>query len=179
MEKVENGEISKQMLKKHVKDVAFGHLRADLSKGTKASTIRYDTFQMQEYLRSDSMNKEEMEMLTNMRSSCVRGVKYNFKSMHKVCLHCPLECNIANPQVDTQEHVLECTKIGGGSNMDINFMHASLVEQSQLAKVFSARMAKRTTLREELTRASSCCRPGASNLDPSSSGAPATIVPIL
>ena len=59
-------------------------MRADLSKGTKASTIKYGTFQMQEYLRSDRMNKEEMEMLTNIRSSCVRGVKANFKGMHKV-----------------------------------------------------------------------------------------------
>ena len=37
-----------------------------------------------------------------------------------------------------------------------------------LAKVFSVLMAKRTTLLEELTTTSSCCRPGASNLDPSS-----------
>ena len=179
MEKIENGEISKQMLKKHVRDVAFGQLRADLSKGIKASTIKYDTFQMQEYLRSERINKEEIEMLTSIRSCCVRGVKYNFKGMHKVCLHCPLECDIEKPQEDTQEHVLKCTKLGGGGTMDINFMHASSVEQSQLSKVFSLLMAKRTTLLEELNTTSSCCRPGASNLDPSSRGTPATIVPIL
>ena len=178
MEKVENGEISKQMLKKHVRDVAFGQLRADLSKGTKASTIKYDTFQMQEYLRSDRMNKEEIEMLTNIRSSCVRGVKANFKGMHKVCLHCPLQCDIENPQIDTQEHVLKCSKLGG-STMDIILMHASSVEQSQLAKVFSTLMTRRTTLLEEMTIHSSCCRPGAPYLDPSSTGAPATIVPLL
>ena len=48
--------------------------------------------------------------------------------------------------------------------MDINCMHASSVEKSQLSKVFSVLMAKRSTLLEELITTSSCCRPGPCNL---------------
>ena len=109
-----------------------------------------------------------MSTLTNMRSNCVKGIKSNFKNMHKVCLHCPLQCNIEDPPEDTQEHVLVCSKLAG-SNMDPIFVYASSVEQCELARQFSALMYQRTTLLEELTAPSTCCRPGASNLDPSTS----------
>ena len=118
-----------------------------------------------------SMNKEEMTMLTNMRSNCIKGIKANFKNMHKLCLHCPLKCDTENPQEDTQEHILVCSRLDG-SNMDLELIHASSVEQSELARQFCGLMNQRTTLLEEQSDSSSCCRPGA-NLDPSSLGAAA------
>ena len=170
---IENGEISKQELRKCVRSVAFSQLRAIQSKGTKTKTIKYFEFQMQEYLRSE-INREEMTTLTSIRSMCVRGVKTNFKKMYKLCLHCPLRCDSENPHDDTQEHVLRCSKLGG-SNIEMDFMHASVVDQCELARQFSRLMTERTTLLEEQSDDSSCCRPGASFLDPSSQGAPAAI----
>ena len=151
--------------------MAFRQLRNIQSKSIKAGTIRYQKYEMQEYLKSASMNKEEMTMLTNMRSNCIKGIKANFKNMHKLCLHCPLKCNTENPQEDTQEHILVCSRLDG-SNMDLELIHASSVEQSELARQFCGLMNQRTTLLEEQSDSSSCCRPGA-NLDPSFLGAPA------
>ena len=170
---IENGEISKQELRKCVRSVAFSQLRAIQSKGTKTKTIKYFEFQMQEYLRSE-INREEMTTLTCIRSMCVRGVKTNFKKMYKLCLHCPLRCDSENPYDDTQEHVLRCSKLGG-SNIEMDCMHASVVDQCELARQFSRLMTERTTLLEEQSDDPSCCRPGASFLDPSSQGAPAAI----
>ena len=120
-EEVAKGDLTKQQLRKIVRDVAFRQLKDIQSKRTKARTIRYQDYQMQEYLRNASINKEEMAMLTNMRSSCIKGIKANFKNMHKVCLHCPLECDTENPQEDTQEHILVCSRLDG-SNMDPDFI---------------------------------------------------------
>ena len=167
-DEVATGGLTKNRLQKIVRDVAFRQLKQVLAKGTKASDIRYNEYEMQEYLRNGTINKEEMSTLTNLRSKCVKGIKSNFKSMHKVCLHCPLQCSIGEPLEDTQEHVLACSKLAG-SNMDPIFVHASSVEQCELARQFSALMSQRTTLLEELTAPSTCCRPGASNLDPSTS----------
>ena len=165
-DEVATGELTKNGLRKVVRDVAFRQLKEVLAKGTKASGIRYNQFEMQEYLRSGTISKEEMSTLTNLRSKCVKGIKSNFKNMHKMCLHCPLQCSIEDPPEDTQEHVLVCSKLAG-SNMDPDFVHASSVEQCELARQFSALMYQRTKLLEELTAPSTCCRPGASNLDPS------------
>ena len=170
---LENGEISKQELRKCVRNVAFSQLRAIQTKGTKTKSIKYFEFKMQEYLRSE-LSREEMTTLTSIRSMCVKGVKANFKKMYKLCLHCPLRCEPENPHEDTQEHVLRCSKLSG-SNMDIDFMHASVVDQCELARQFSRLMTKRTTLLEDQSDDTSCCRPGASFLDPSSLGAPAAI----
>ena len=165
-DEVATDELTKNRLRKVVRDVAFRQLKGVLAKGTKASGIRYNQFEMQEYLRSGTISKEEMSTLTNLRSKCVKGIKSNFKNMHKMCLHCPLQCSIEDPPEDTQEHVLVCSKLAG-SNMDPDFVHASSVEQCELARQFSALMYQRTKLLEELTAPSTCCRPGASNLDPS------------
>ena len=132
---------------------------------------------MQDYLGSENLTKEEMTMVTSIRSMCVKGIRRNFKNMHKVCLHCPLECSTESLHEDTQDHVLRCSKLGQ-STVDINFMYASSVEQGLLAREFLERMTTRTTLLEDQPDLSSCCRPGAI-LDPSSQGAPATVVPIL
>ena len=121
------------------------------------------------------ISEEEINVLTALRSKCIRGIRTNFKSMYKTCLHCPLQCNTEEPQHDTQEHVLQCKKLKG-SNMDIDYVYTEGVEQSEIARQFSELMRQRTTLLEGETTPSSCCLPGASFLDPSTvHGAPVTV----
>ena len=86
----------------------------------------------------------------------MRGIKANFPNMFKVCVHCPLNCNTENPQRDTQEHVLECTALGG-SKMDLQFMHAEHAEQSLLGEKFSKLMKKRAQLLEDTPASTPCC----------------------
>ena len=114
------------------------------------------------------MTDEEKEMLTAIRSRCIREVKGNFPNMYRMCQHCPLSCSSTSPLQDTQEHVLECT-ILGGSNIDINFMHAGVVEQRQLSQEFCRLMQRRSTLVEAAddTARRFCCLPGAIILDQS------------
>ena len=156
-----------------VRDVAYSKLAESMRRSTKVKDMRYTKLELQPYLKSSILGLEEMNMLTGIRSKCVRGIKLNFKNQFKLCKHCPLKCNIVQPQEDTQEHVLVCTKLDG-SRLDLDFAFTDGVQQSELAQDFSRLMKQRTMLLEE-EAPSSCCLPGALFPDPgSNSGAPVT-----
>ena len=81
--------------------------------------------------------------------------------MHSVCQHCPLMCENEEPHLDTQDHVLKCSKLGG-SIVDMVFLGAGDVEQSLVAQEFSRLMSKRAQLLEVEVPSDSCpCLPGA------------------
>ena len=135
-------------------------------RSTKIKDLKYNKLEMQSYLQSN-MTHEEKSVLTAIRSQCIRGIKRNFSHMHRLCQHCPLNCDNENPQLDTQEHLLVCAKLGG-SNTDFDFIHASVVEQTHVVREYSRLMKRRATLVEGVsTTLASCCLPGASFLDQS------------
>ena len=135
-----------------------------MQRSTKVRSTRYNKLEIQPYLRSN-LTEDEKSMLTALRSKCLREIKTNFPKMYKVCQHCPLRCNPEDPQMDTQEHVLVCSKLGG-SNVHVDFIHASVVEQSQVTKEFCKLMMRRSTQVEAAgTSTDGCCLPGASFLD--------------
>ena len=117
----------KAQLRRKAKELAFCELSSLLQKSTKTKEVKFNELKMQEYLRVDSINKQEVSMLFALRTRCVRGIKSNFKNMFNVCQHCPLNCSDETPEIDTQEHILQCSALGG-SDADINFMHANPVE---------------------------------------------------
>ena len=168
-EEVAHGTVSKlslrKELRKRAKQLAFEELVMSIQRSTKVKSIRYSQLEAQPYLLSD-MTEEEKHMLTAIRSRCIRDVKANFPNMHRTCQHCPLSCSIENPHQDTQEHLLECRSLGG-SNIDMDFMHAGVAEQRQLAKEFCRLMGRRTTQVDADDTPSSCCLPGATILDQS------------
>ena len=156
----------RKVLRKKAKELSFEELVVSMQRSTKVQSIRYRQLEAQPYLLSD-MTDEEKEMLTAIRSRCIREVKANFPNMHRMCQHCPLSCNNENPLQDTQEHVLDCRMLGG-SNVDIDFMHAGVEEQRLLSKEFCRLIQRRSTLVEAADNsASSCCLPGATILDQS------------
>ena len=112
-------------------------------------------------------------MLTALRSKCVKGIRSDFKSMQK-CIHCPLNCNAKDPAEDTHEHILNCTKLSG-SNVPLEFIHGSTVEQSSISTSFSALMRERSRILEDKDDPNQCCLPGA-NLDQCSLNQGATTV---
>ena len=159
-------------LSRIVKGVAFGKLAESIQRSIKVKDIRYSKLELQPYLKSPCLSEEEMNVLTALRSKCIRGIKTDFKNMYKTCLHCPLQCNTEEPQNDTQEHVLQCKKLKG-SDMDMIYIYTEGVQQGEVAKQFSELMKQRTTMLEEEETSSTCCLPGASFLDPSTAhGAP-------
>ena len=163
--KVEDIEtMSKEMLKKELRkralSAAFVELFRNMQGSTKVKGIKYDRLELQEYLKS-RMSDEVRNTITGLRSKCVRGVKSNFPNLHKVCQHCPLMCNSQTPQLDTQDHILVCSALGG-SNADYNFIHAGVEEQRYIGQEFSRVLKKRALLLEDETPTSTCCRlPGA------------------
>ena len=162
-DEVEADTMSKEALKKELKETAkkeaFAELYTGLQKGTKGKDLRYNRVEIQDYLKSD-VTKNEKSMLTAMRTRCVKTLKANFPRMHNVCKHCPLGCDIALPQEDTQEHILICPSLGEASNVEYDFIHAGVVEQALLVKEFIKRMETRTQLLEGLEDPSCCHLPG-------------------
>ena len=163
----------KAALKNNAKTAAFGELLKDISKSTKAQNLKFNKLEIQDYLKSDKFTKEEASMLTALRSKCVKGIRSDFKSMQK-CIHCPLNCDAKDPAEDTHEHILNCTKLSG-SNVPLEFIHGSTVEQSLISTSFSALMRERSRILEEKDDPSQCCLPGA-NLDQCSLNQGATTV---
>ena len=98
-------------------------------------------------------------MLFAMRTRCVKGIKSNFKGMKNTCQHCPMKCSEDTPVVDSQEHVLQCSALGG-SDTDMDFIHASPVEQSHLVKTFCKLMKRREQLLEGKETSRCCSLPG-------------------
>ena len=97
--------------------------------------------------------------MTALRSKCVKGIRSDFKNMHK-CIHCPLKCNDDIQAEDTHEHILKCTRLSG-SNVSLDFIHGSTVEQSLIATSMAELMRERTRILEEKDQLSQCCLPGA------------------
>ena len=163
------------MLRQKAKQLAFEELYTSVQRSTKVRSIRYSKLEIQPYLQSD-MTEEEKHMLTAIRSKCVREIKANFPNMYRLCQHCPLSCEAEHPQEDTQDHVFQCSKLGG-SNVDIDFIHAGVVEQTQVAKEFLRLIKRRSTQLETAgTFVASCCLPGAGDiLDQSTLGGAASI----
>ena len=112
-------------------------IKQQLQKGSKAKDIKYNNLEIQEYLISAKLNDDEKQLMTALRTKCVKGIRRNFPGMHRVCQHCPLNCMIQEPQEDTQDHVLNCKSIGAQSNVPMEFMCAGTVEQSLLARLQS------------------------------------------
>ena len=166
-EEVASTTMTKTALKKELrikaKKLAFVELMSKLQQGTKGKDLKYNSLEMQDYLKSDKLNIKDKNTMTALRTKCVKGIRSNFSGMYKLCQHCPLACNTTEPHADTQKHVLECSELGPASNLDLDFMFAGCEEQSKLAKEFSKRMTMRRQLLEDSPEDSTACclhRPG-------------------
>ena len=101
----------KKKLKVLATNASFVELKKKLLQHKKVKHIEYKSLQLQPYLTSPNIHKEEAHVITACRSKCVKNVRSNFGKMFKNRLFCPLQCNNENPQIDTQEHLLTCTTI--------------------------------------------------------------------
>ena len=149
----------KTALKNNAKSAALGELLQDISKSTKAQNLKYNKLEIQDYLKSDKFSREEASMLTALRSKCVKGIRADFKNMEK-CIHCPLKCEENNPPEDTHEHLLICTRLSR-SEVPLEFIHGSTVEQSLISTSMTELMRERTRILEKKDESSQCCLPGA------------------
>ena len=77
-EQVTSNEMTKLKLKTHVRNVAFEQLLQQQRSHKKVKANIYTNFKIQSYLQSEMLTQKEKEMLTALRSHCVRGIKHNF-----------------------------------------------------------------------------------------------------
>ena len=149
----------KDELRRKTKQHAFYELNEELQTSSKSKNIKFNKLEMQEYLKTDLLTKKEVNMLFAMRTKCVRGIKTNFKSMKNTCQHCPLKCSEDTPAIDSQDHVFQCSALGG-SDTDMDFIHAGPVEQSHLVKTFCKLIIRREQLLEGEETSRCCSLPG-------------------
>ena len=161
-----DSKMTRNQLKTNVKCAAFKQL-LELQKGhKKVKHIKYDKLKLQAYLKSPIITQKQRNILTLLRSQCLRGIKMNFTKMYRNSLYCPLNCN-ENPIEDSQEHILKCLKLSEGSNLpESDIFSEEIASQGEIAQVFLKLMKKRETLLEPPDSDTSL--PGASILDPSS-----------
>ena len=111
------------------------------------------------------LSQDDRKTLTALRSHCVKGIRHNFSKMYKMSLKCPLLCNDESPQEDTQDHILKCTKLSKGTQMNINKIYDDdLQVQANVVKAISMLLKTRHRLIEEQEDVNHSL-PGASSLD--------------
>ena len=111
----------KALVQKNIKKVAFKELKDKKESHSKVRNIKYETFEKQAYLISPLFSNEDVGILCNLRSHTTRGIRSNFGQLYKNDKNCPLKCWPENspPCLDTQPHVLLCSKLKLESNNEV------------------------------------------------------------
>ena len=145
----------KASLKKNATNVAFNSLKSKLMKHKKVKHIKYESLKIQPYLRSNILHTKEKETLTALRSKCVRNVRFNFTKNFKNRLECPLQCDNENPKLDSQEHLLICTKLNPmncQNTLSIEDSVGKIEKQEKIAKLIFKIIIQRKNLLEEMEK---------------------------
>ena len=160
-----SNKITKLNLKTLAINAAFQELQGKLNSHKKVKYLEYKTLEVQPYLISDMFSDEDRKTLTALRSHCVKSIRHNFTKMYKKSLKCPLQCNHEAPQEDTQEHILSCSKLSKGTQINIDcIVSQNIEEQANIAKLVSTLLRKRLKLLEDQDD-STTSLPGALFLD--------------
>ena len=132
-----------------MKDAAFKKLKNMQKEHTKIKDIKYDSFKIQPYLVSDTLNPEQTALLFNLRANTVNGFKMCFTSIYRNDLKCKLGCQ----ENDTLAHCISCkvidTKMHKSSNINFSAIFATKEEQKNIVLEFTYRMNIRNSLIEQ------------------------------
>ena len=141
------GNITKQKIKLAAKSAAFNFLQNKKVNHEKVRHVHYESLKLQEYLTSELFSTKEAQMLTALRSHCIR---HKFSKIFRYYLKCPLNCSELTPHEDTQEHVLYCKTLNQSheETPTIQYMYGNLYKQQKLSQKFCTLMGTRTHLLE-------------------------------
>ena len=96
------------------------------------------------------LSQDDRKTLTALRSQCVKEIRDNFSKMYKLSLKCPLLCNAESPQEDTQDHILKCSKLSKGTQMNMNKIYDDDLQlKANVVKFISMLLKTRHRLIEE------------------------------
>ena len=92
----------KKWVKKRIEKAAFEYLLKEQEKQSKIKDMKYDKFELQQYLKSSLFSNYEIEMLAKLRSKMV-DVKANFSTKYSNNLECSIKDCVLE---ENQEHIM-------------------------------------------------------------------------
>ena len=146
------------MIRKHLRNAAFKELKTQQESHSKVKTIEYNSLEKQPYLASPLFSNEDVGILSNLRSHTTRGIRGNFKKFYRDNTKCPLKCwpVDSEPMDDTQQHVLDCTKIQTNTSPIVacgkpvyDDIYGSTDKQKEIVTLFKERLEIRNKLISE------------------------------
>ena len=99
----------KKLIKEKVNIAAFTYFKNLQQTHSKTKDIKYNSLEIQSYLKSPQFNDEECEILFKLRSK-MHYYKCNMPSQYQGDLTCALQCSDTG-SLDNQEHQLACPKL--------------------------------------------------------------------
>ena len=138
----------KRMLNKTVEEKAFEELQHKKEGHSKVMNLKYSTLKMQNYLKANDINQEEVLMIFKMRSR-MADVKTNFRNKNET-----LECDLCNNENESQRHVLECEEIlkqkkeYGQQPKYEEILEDNVKNQAEIAKLFIENLKIRKQINE-------------------------------
>ena len=138
----------KKLVKKKVRDTAYKKLEDVKKPHSKVKDNLYMNLNKpQEYLLNEEITNEERQIIFALRSRTLRGIRENFPYLQYggVTL-----CPLCLTNEDSQEHVLECEKLGEKNvNVKYSDIRWSVEEQRSAVKEFMKRLLCRDQILKE------------------------------
>ena len=119
----------------------------------KGNTLYHEDLKRpQTYLMTNKLNNNQVSLLFNLRTQCVRGIKDNFHGQN----YQDLKCDLCENEIDTQKHILEChvlKKHVHWNHEEIKYEHifGTLKQQISVTILISSLLEVRDGLLEEGT----------------------------
>ena len=142
---------TKQEAKTYIKQklyvAATKYLKEKQSKHKKIDQLFYGNLQVQEYIKSKTVNNKEAITLVALRSKTVRQIKDNFHGQFFEDKMCPL----CKKFEDTQKHCMECEELCTvrskfGEHIEYNHINGSVTQQQEVAALFVSLLEAREEL---------------------------------
>ena len=133
-------------MKNAMTNQAFKFLKDKAATMSKTNKLHYDKFEMQEYLKTDTLTKNEKLLLLKLRLRMIQvGKNYGRKDICPAC---------KDPEeIDQQSHLLACTELinlcPAIAANDVNYegiFQSNVINLKKLVKLFKMAM----TTRDEL-----------------------------
>ena len=148
-----NEEEYKVLIKNKVKEEAFKEFKNMQAGHQKGNTLYHEDLKRpQTYLMTNKLNNNQVSLLFNLRTQCVRGIKDNFHGQN----YQDLKCDLCENEIDTQKHILEChvlKKHVHWNHEEIKYEHifGTLKQQISVTILISSLLEVRDGLLEEGT----------------------------
>ena len=125
-------EAYKKIVKTLVNNAAFKLYKEKQETESKIKELKYEQFELKEYLSSELFSREERELLVMLRSKCY-DVKANFRKMHQNKIECSFGC----PEIEDQKHVfVNCQKLDNTHEVEYDYIDENAERQKKVMEVF-------------------------------------------